>query len=378
MYSVGEKKDGGFSGSWGRGRFADYPFIPSKSTSQTSERAKSFGKGRKNRRQHAKSIFFQGTKQRKFGTKGILDLFFSVKKHPTRVRLSKMGVHKKSPQRPAGSYLCVMRLSTLLLALCLTLLSCYRGSEGCLDPRARNFNAAADRDCCCLYYRLQAELEHRFVQNGDTLPFVLGLPYPTDAGDTVSTVSLPFLLSDLRLVRADGSEMRVANTLTLQTANGPALVPNSFVVADPGTLLADFGDVSALGTFERVRFYLGVFPAANHHDGNLPASHPLSALHPRGMYRSEAEGHTFLRPEIRLFGDTLTHTYALFGDARMVAVDLPLPQPLVLTDGMDARIGLRIVYSTLFSGISFRHDPPETIVDKLFANASGSFATYIP
>jgi hypothetical protein len=271
-----------------------------------------------------------------------------------------------------------MRLLTPLLSLCLTLVSCYRGSEGCLDPRARNFDAEADRDCCCLYYRLQAELGHLFVQNGDTLPFVLGQPYSTDAGDTITAVSLPFLLSDLRLVRADGSEMRVANTLALQTANGPAVVPNSFVVADPGTLLADFGDVSALGTFERARLYLGVFPGANHHDGNLPASHPLSALHPRGLYRSEAEGHTFLRPEIRLFGDTLARTYALYGDARTVALDLPLPQPLVLADGMDARIGLRIVYSALFAGISFRNDPPETIVDKLFANAPGSFSTYIP
>lgn len=284
---------------------------------------------------------------------------------------------ESAPCQSDGHYLCGMRTLFLLAALC-SMAACYRGKEGCLDPRARNYDAEADRNCCCLYYRMQAELSHVFVQNGDTLPFALGLPYVSDSGDTIQVLSMPYLLSDLRLVRGDGSEMRVSNKLSLSTANGPVVVPNSFVSADPGTLLADFGDVSSTGTFERVRFYLGVFPAANHHDGNLPAAHPLSALHPRGMYRSEAEGHTFLRPEIRLFGDSLARTIALYGDAQLVPFDLALPQSLVLADGADARIGLRFDCSRLFSGISFRNDPPETIVDKLHLNAADCFQTYIP
>jgi hypothetical protein len=96
MYSVGKKKDCRLIRVFGAGAGArENCFCPPKSTSQTSERAKSFGRGRKYRRRHANSIFSRGAKQRKFGTKGILDLFFS-EKNPTLARTSKTGIHKKA------------------------------------------------------------------------------------------------------------------------------------------------------------------------------------------------------------------------------------------------------------------------------------------
>lgn len=265
-------------------------------------------------------------------------------------------------------FLCLLLLLSLMLAS-----ACYRGKEACLDPSARNFDAEADRNCCCQYYRLQIKLQHLMEMNGDTLPFAFGNAYLDAAGDTFRVTALPFLLSDLRLVRADGSEMGVRGRILLETANGAVEVPNSFVIADAGTLVADFGDVSDLGSFERLRFYVGLPANINQTDGNLPAEHPLSALNTRGLYRSIDEGYTFFRPDVRIGADTSNTLFPVYGNASLVAIDLPFAQTYALLDGMDARLDVDIFYSTLFSGISFQQDDSATVANKLLANTPNTF-----
>lgn len=262
----------------------------------------------------------------------------------------------------------------LLFSSLLFLASCYQGKEGCTDPLARNYDPEADQNVGCTYFRMQMELSHVGVYAGTTYDFSYNAVVSDALGDTFKVAAFPFLLSNMRLVRADGTEFGVLNKVLLTTPNGTVEVEDNFAVCDRNTFVADFGDVNYLDTFVSVKFNVGLPATVNHSDGSLlESTHPLYSLQAARLYQNPTDGYIFMKPSIYIMADTVPTLFAVSGDANMVPVELPFATAYVLNGNMDARVRVSLDYFRLFSGISFRNDAADVVKAKLVANAAAAF-----
>lgn len=166
----------------------------------------------------------------------------------------------------------------LLLALCL-LPACYEPVEGCLDIEAVNFDAAADKNCCCEYPRLILEVEQQF----DTLPWRPDSVYQLLSGERFRLKSVAFYLSEFRLYRG-GAAFRTTGGIDLPVfgpASGDTLEQNfinDFALVRRSPLEYAVGAFPEGGLFDRAEILLGLPDDAQRVvPSKAPAGHPLAA-----------------------------------------------------------------------------------------------------
>jgi cytochrome c peroxidase len=118
--------------------------------------------------------------------------------------------------------------------------------------------------------------------NGTPLTFDT-LNHSIAAGQTISVTRLDFLLSDIALRRADGTWLGQKDWF-------------AFISLRDGKASFTLPEIPA-GTYDRVRFHVGLEPAANHSDSaQYPAGHPLNP-EVNGLHWGWTGGYVFLALE---------------------------------------------------------------------------------
>jgi cytochrome c peroxidase len=159
-------------------------------------------------------------------------------------------------------------------------------------------------------WALDVRVEPRF--DGRTLRYD-EVGYATASGQTVSVTRLDFLLSDFAF-RRDGAWVELTNQFAFICGREGR---TSFTLAGAPT-----------GAVDRVRFHVGLAPAANHAD---PAAYePGHPLHPgvNGLHWGWMGGYVFLAIEgrwRRADGALSGYSYHVANDEHLMTVDLPVP-----------------------------------------------------
>lgn len=262
------------------------------------------------------------------------------------------------------------------------LAGCYEPKEGCLDISAANFLPDADVACpddCCVYPSLRLRFLHQSVYADTTVGFQLRDSVYTDAsGSRYRVLDTRFFLSDLRLVKTDGSETPLSNRLEVQvfTSGGNLQkdsITNDILLVSPAlSTLNNVGTLRSGGTFTALRFRIGLNDVAAKVDPeSLPVGHPMRPS-ASGMDWNMNEGFVF--QQARFVRETAPN------DTLQVAARLPaqmqeleLPFDINVPEGYHLEIDIRIDYLGWLRDISPSTQTPETLLQKWIGRSASSF-----
>lgn len=267
-------------------------------------------------------------------------------------------------------------LATLLL------IGCYDPKAGCLDISASNFTPDADLACpdnCCIYPSLRLRFLHQSVYADTTVHFQLrDSTYADATGSRYRVTDIRFFLSDVRLVRLDGTEIPLRNRIEVQVfGTGGNLekdsIINDVLLVSPSLIaLNNVGTFRAAGDFIALRFRIGLGDTATRVDpASLPAGHPLRP-NASGMAWSMNEGFVFQQARfvsLEAPNDTITVTARL--PVQQQEVELPIA--VALPEGYHMEMDIRIDYLGWLRDISPSTQTPETLLQKWTGRTSSSF-----
>jgi hypothetical protein len=246
-------------------------------------------------------------------------------------------------------------LYSLLFALCLT--ACFEPKEGCLDIAATNFDAAADKDCCCAYPKLVLTVNQVF----DTLLFRNDSLYEASNGHLFRIKSVAFYLSDFQLFQ-NGVVHSVSDTLRLHTFLGPDTstlrFTNDFQLVRRTPVNYVVGTFRQDANFEQVSIRLGLSKEAQKViPSKTTVDHPLSPQ-PDSLWRGQTNGFVFLQAVVvrdsmgATQPDTLRFLQSDLGQRFIEASGL-----YVHPTGYDFHLVLKADYKQLFEGVNWSiHD----------------------
>jgi hypothetical protein len=266
----------------------------------------------------------------------------------------------------------------LAAILCFAMASgCNSEEEGCLDIQATNFDVSADVACssCCTYPTLTLRINHVYDTTSNN--FLLNKTY-WDAIDSPYLVSaIQYYISDVQLVRADGSSVGVTDELEVTLADNSILsIEDNFSLLKKSIgsySSAKIGSIHANGSFSKIRFNVGINPTANHAMiSKMPDGHAL-AKQSESMHIDITQGYIFNKMQI-VKGTTAqdTITYEISGDNNLVGVELDYP--INISTGFDITLTIYLDYKKLFDGIDFKNDDDNTIQTKIVNNTSSAFS----
>jgi len=267
-----------------------------------------------------------------------------------------------------------LRFSTgcLLLALCLS--ACFEPKEGCLDIAATNFDAGADKDCCCEYPKLELTVNQVY----DTLLFLNNTLYPDASGHLFRIKSVAFYLSDFQAFQ-NGEAFSVSDTLTLNTFLGSdtsgQLFTNDFQLVRRTPVVYKVGTFRQDGNFEKVSFRFGLSAAAQTViPTKAPKTHPLYAQ-PDSLWRGQTNGFVFLQAVVvrdsmgATEPDTLRFLQADLGQQQLGATGL-----FVHPTGYDFPLVLTVDYKKMFEGVNWSIHDISAWKSKIIANLPVTFS----
>jgi len=265
-----------------------------------------------------------------------------------------------------------LTLALFLISVCFT--ACFEPKEGCLDIAATNFDAGADKDCCCEYPQIVLTVNQVF----DTLIFRNDALYPDVNGRLFRIKSVAFYLSDFQLFQ-NGKLYRVSDTLTLNTFLGndttSTLFTDDFQLVRRTPVAYEIGTFRQDGVFEELNFRLGLAAEAQKViPTKAPANHPLSAQSD-SLWRGQANGFAFMQIVVVRDSmettpkDTLRFTQADLGQPVIGATGL-----FTHPTGYDFPLVLQVDYKKMFEGINSSVDDILTWKSKIVANLNGTFS----
>ena len=269
-----------------------------------------------------------------------------------------------------------------LLFMLISFAACQELVEGCMHPRAINFNPEADSDIGCTYYQIQLLSQYGYNSNPlDTFFYGTVL---SDADGTPFTISqMPFLISHVHLVRVGtGEEKTSPEDLTVFDRLGnPYYTEDNFGIIEAGSYTESVASWVELGDFDKVRFRVGVpdnvrntNPSRVERNPTRAATsnnHPLSTSASTYMYDSTAMAYATSFVDISLPNTTQSLRFNFFENW-----DIELPYSVTAIDGVSVGVNLRLNYAALFDGVSFTNDDSTTIHNKIVQNLSTAFSTY--
>ncbi len=261
---------------------------------------------------------------------------------------------------------------------------CYEPKEGCLDINATNFAVDADQACldCCTYPLLRMRFQHSSVYPDTVVNFrLLDSVYFDAGGNPYRVADFRFFLSELRLLRPDGTEVALQNRVAASVFRpGGALEPDSIdndiiLVRPPLTSLYDLGTLRANGAFSAIRFRIGIAVSTAAVDPeSLPANHPLRP-NASGMPWSQTEGFVFQRAVFlpgNMPEDTARVTVHIREPIHYRTVELPVNADI--REGFDVEFEMRIDYLSWLRDISPATQTPEILLERLVSRTSSAFA----
>ncbi len=218
----------------------------------------------------------------------------------------------------------------------LMMVSCTK-KEGCMDPNATNFDATAEKDCCCEYattFDLKLNLESYVgptaLAEGGTYNV-----YGTD----VQFDLVQMYISNVRFVDAAGNEV----------------ASDSYQLVKPEDNEYSVGSFEA-GNYTKLRFDVGIDSVTNHADPSVyPLNDPLGPQFPP-MHWSWDAGYIFIRIDAKADqdGDGTTETafemhIGRVANLRTVELDLPLDGAA----GNSYTANININWLQFFNGVDF-------------------------
>ncbi len=265
----------------------------------------------------------------------------------------------------------------LILALCLS--SCFEPQDGCLDIEATNFDASADKDCCCEYPLLVIEALHRY--GSDSVQYIPDALYENSTGQIFRIKSVSFYLSEIQLFQ-NGGIITVSDTVQLQTyaPSGTDTLKEAFT--DDFLLIRrtpvdnPVGDFRPAGNFEQVRMRLGLSDDAQRVIPRLaPSGSPLR-IQGDSLWYGPSTGYVFLQAVVvrdsmqATKPDTLAFTEADLPDF-FIEKTGNYVHP---SGGYDFRLKLGIDYKMLFDGIDWTTGDIPAWKTRIVANLPGVFS----
>lgn len=255
--------------------------------------------------------------------------------------------------------------------------ACFEPKEGCLDIAAVNFDANADKNCCCTYPNLKFVVDQRY----DTLPFRRDSVFPGQGGRPFRLHDVAFYLSEFQLLKA-GAVFSVSDTQGLRVfqANGNdtlrQVFQNDFQLVRLETQEYTIGRFREDGSFSGAKIRLGLSTDANRVIAPLaPASHPLS-VQTDSLWQGKSKGFVYLKVVVSRdtlstsARDTLYFTRADLGDFLIEAKNTALLHPT----GYDFRVRLTADYQKLLGNVDWSSGSPSTWKNQIVANLPTVFS----
>ncbi len=261
------------------------------------------------------------------------------------------------------------------LVLTLGLFAACEQEEGCLDANATNFSPGADKDCasdCCEYPKLKLRLFPRNNGEGYSVNDTLS----DDAGNLYVLSDARFYMSDVRLVRDNGEEVGIQDSVKLMLTNGTSeTLADNYILVAVNTFSYEVGEIAGTGDFESIKFNIGLDETAHQvFADTMATSHPLSEEN--GMYLDPTNGYYFQQTELTIVPDSLTRSYGVIGINNLQAISLDFDSTIVVTKGFDIEIQLDVDYPSLFETIDFLNDDDNMIQQKIVTNTSNIFTVH--
>ena len=264
-----------------------------------------------------------------------------------------------------------MNLTQWVLLLVVLLMSgCYDEKEGCLDPTALNFDVSADKGCCCEYPKLKLKL--KYLENDSTSFSKLNY-FKDVGGDVYQIASFSFFISHLEVKEVGGDWIDAEDSTAhwvygAQGTPEDVLMSSNVVLVKSNLLDYDFGDFVDFGSFDSVRFEIGmdelqktVIP------DSLPKGHAL-AVGDDSMWVSPK---VFLQQKWVIVTDTTLANYQLDTfkvSAPNIPITLGYTVPFVVQKGKDYKLELAITVPKWLDSIDWQGDRAQ-IIDKLGENS---------
>jgi hypothetical protein len=256
--------------------------------------------------------------------------------------------------------------------LSLSFSACEKKVDGCMHPRAINFNPEADQDDddVCVYYELSLQMQHYASSLANDTLIAGNWIYDAD-GVAFSIQNSPILVSNVHLFQGD-QEFNSIETIDLYDMNGNIVrAEDNFFITLPGKYGANIGGWTHLGTFDSISFNIGLPENIRQtNPSRVYQYHPLSTSPSFYMYDSVSAGYQACRIDL-VYDSTNQFNFKLIDD-----IQIKLPYNVTVVDGSNILINLRLDYLALFNGISFTNDSQTIIENKILQNFRGAFSTY--
>ncbi|MCC6726280.1 MAG: hypothetical protein IT258_17365 [Saprospiraceae bacterium] len=275
-----------------------------------------------------------------------------------------------------------MRLHFFILILLGALAGCYEPTEGCLDIDGTNYDPSADDPCsdCCTYPSLSLLLQHHVIipTNPDTsvaMKYGTRYPSPLDTNHLFYIDRCRFFVSDLKLVRANGEELGVLDSVWLPLLGGDSVyVENNFSKQDRDIYTAvKHGTIRTSKEFQGVKFTVGLSPTIRQvWVDTLTAGLSLAVENDTLSYR-KTEG--ILPFHLIIRRDTMPDSAPIdlvFKEERQIS--LPFPQTVFVDRGFKVKVTLRLNYMTLFKEVDFKNDSETVIWSKIDSQLANAFS----
>jgi len=262
---------------------------------------------------------------------------------------------------------------TIIIVICLFFAACFQPENGCLDVEATNFELTADEPCdgddsadsCpCIYPVLSfGELDY-VVEKVDYQPDAF---YRIDS-QYIRIQSIRFYLSGISLVLLNDE-----NELSTQ------LLIDDFVLINQQRSI-ELGAIKQHGTFDSLRFVLGVEPPANTAapDSIMNTSHPLAEteMHTGNQETGYIFNQLIFNRDTLFDTDTITLNIAAADfQSQPSLMELKMPFSYETPIGADFSIGtLQIDHAQWFDGINFVVDTEAIMIGKIVANTPKVFS----
>ncbi len=281
-----------------------------------------------------------------------------------------------------SSFLAVLMRLSCYASIFFLVEGCYEPIEGCLDNKATNFQVDADAACsnCCNYPVLKLLVEHKVVYPDATYNFAYNDSiYQDGAGNAFRVKNIQFFLSDFRLIKKDGTELAVRDSLEVEIFQPDGTLQKQFIRDDAALVnrntfsTYEIGTLVTKGEIRALRFSVGlVAPANSANPASFPTGHPLRNT---VMYFNSDSGYVF--NQLQLFNsatlsDTTTTLLEIGTTAFARTVEVPLSANVL--EGFNIRITLRVNYLQWFQDVNLKTDAPASLATKIVNNAANSFS----
>lgn len=268
-------------------------------------------------------------------------------------------------------------MRNILLLLCFASVlfgSCYEPKEGCLDIEAVNFDASADKNCCCEYPVLLLEILQRY----DTDVWLADSAYQNSNGQWFRLKSAVFYLSEFQLYRS-GVPFLVSDTLMCRTleSNGDSLdrqFTDDFMIIRRFPAIDTAGSFRNGGSFDAVRCRLGIGPEAQKIlPSTVPAGHPLRPQTEK-LWLGNQDGFAAMRLVVTRDTFSATPPDTLYFNRQdfdnfMIEENATFKQQT----GYNMKLRLTIDYSEMFRDVDWQNSDKNAWKSQIVANLPGVF-----